>query len=156
MENNRDDFVIAIRSALLKKNTQQRFSILSLILFSIIFLILGSYNFKIIDFTKSIIKDVVYTSKEHSILNGITRRAVIEICKINKLKVKKGDYKIKHILNSECVFVTGTAAEIQFVKRINNSKFDKNNEIFQKLKKAYEELKENPPIKVKEIRKVIK
>jgi len=62
MENNRDDFVIAIRSALLKKNTQQRFSILSLILFSIIFLILGSYNFKIIDFTKSIIKDVVYTS----------------------------------------------------------------------------------------------
>ena len=62
MENNRDDFIIAIRSALLKKNTQQRFSILSLILFSIIFLILGSYNFKIIDFTKSIIKDVVYTS----------------------------------------------------------------------------------------------
>ena len=101
-------------------------------------------------------KDTVYTSKEHSILNGITRKAVIEICKINKLKVKKGDYKIKHILNSDCVFVTGTAAEIQFVKRINKSKFDKNNQIFQKIKKAYEKLKENPPIKVKEIRKVFK
>ena len=37
-------------------------------------------------------KDTVYTSKEHSILDGITRKAVIEICKINKLKVKKGDY----------------------------------------------------------------
>ena len=62
MENNRDDFVIAIRSALLKKDTQQRFSILSLILFSVIFLILGSYNFKVIEFTKTVIKDVVYTS----------------------------------------------------------------------------------------------
>lgn len=101
-------------------------------------------------------KDTVYTSKEHSILNGITRKAVIEICKINKLKVKKGDYKIKHILNSDCAFVTGTAAEIQFVKRINKSKFDKNNQIFQKIKKAYEKLKENPPIKVKEIGKVFK
>lgn len=101
-------------------------------------------------------KDTVYTSKEHSILDGITRKAVIEICKINKLKVKKGDYKIKHILNSDCVFVTGTAAEIQFVKRINKFKFDKNNQIFQKIKKAYKKLKENPPIKVKEIRKVFK
>ena len=62
MENNRDDFVIAIRSALLKKDTQQRFSILSLIFFSVIFLILGSYNFKVIEFTKTVIKDVVYTS----------------------------------------------------------------------------------------------
>ena len=42
MEKGRDDFVIAIRSAFLKKGTQQRFSIFSLIIFSIIFLILGS------------------------------------------------------------------------------------------------------------------
>ena len=46
METSRDDFVIAIRSAFLKKGTQQRFSLLSLIFFSLIFLILGSFNFK--------------------------------------------------------------------------------------------------------------
>ena len=40
MESSRDDFVIALRSAFLKKGTQQRFFILSLIVFSIIFLIL--------------------------------------------------------------------------------------------------------------------
>ena len=62
MERSRDDFVIAFRSALLKKGTQQRFSILSLILVSIIFLVLGHLNFKFINFTRSIIKDVVYTS----------------------------------------------------------------------------------------------
>ena len=62
MEPSRDDFVIAIRSAFLKKGTQQRFSLLSLILFSIIFLVLGSYNSKIINFNKTIIKEIVYFS----------------------------------------------------------------------------------------------
>ena len=62
METSRDDFVIAIRSAFLKKGTQQRFSLLSLILFSIIFLILGSFNLRFIEFNKSIIKEVVYYS----------------------------------------------------------------------------------------------
>ena len=62
METSRDDFVIAIRSAFLKKGTQQRFSLLSLIFFSIIFLILGSLNFKAIDYIKISIKEIVYRS----------------------------------------------------------------------------------------------
>ena len=62
MASGRDDFVIAIRSAFLQKGNQQKFSLLSLILFSIIFLILGSFNFKIIDFSKSAIKEIVYRS----------------------------------------------------------------------------------------------
>ncbi len=62
MEKGRDDFVIAIRSAFLKKGTQQRFSILSLILVSIIFLVLGSFNLKAVDYIKNIVKDIIYTS----------------------------------------------------------------------------------------------
>ena len=62
MEPSRDDFVIAIRSAFLKKGTQQRFSLLSLIFFSIIFLILGSLNFKIVDYAKLGINEIVYRS----------------------------------------------------------------------------------------------
>jgi len=62
METSRDDFVIALRSAFLKKGTQQRFSLLSLIFFSIILLILGSFNFKIINYLKVGIKEVVYRS----------------------------------------------------------------------------------------------
>jgi len=60
MESSRDDFVIAIRSAFLKKGTQQRFSILGLIFFSIIFLILGSFNYKPINYIKIGIKEIVY------------------------------------------------------------------------------------------------
>ena len=62
METSRDDFVIAIRSAFLKKGTQQRFSLLGLILFSIIFLILGSLNFKAINYIKIGINEIVYRS----------------------------------------------------------------------------------------------
>ena len=62
MESSRDDFVIAIRSAFLKKGTKQRFSLLGLIFFSIIFLVLGSFNFKIVDYVKTALKEVVYKS----------------------------------------------------------------------------------------------
>ena len=62
MESSRDDFVIAIRSAFLKKGNQQRFSLLSLILFSIIFLILGNFNNKVVNFNKTIIKEIIYLS----------------------------------------------------------------------------------------------
>ena len=62
METSRDDFIIAIRSAFLKKDTQQRFSLIVLISFSIIFLILGSFNLKIINYLKIAIKEVVYRS----------------------------------------------------------------------------------------------
>ena len=62
METSRDDFIIAIRSAFLKKGTQQRFSLLGLILFSIIFLILGSLNFKAINYVKIGINEIVYRS----------------------------------------------------------------------------------------------
>jgi rod shape-determining protein MreC len=62
MGTTRDDFVIAIRSAFLKKGTQQRFSLLSLILFSIVFLVLGNFNFKAINFSRILIKEVIYFS----------------------------------------------------------------------------------------------
>jgi rod shape-determining protein MreC len=62
METSRDDFVIAIRSAFIKKGAQQRFSLLSLILFSLIFLVLGNLNFKVINYVKIGINEVVYRS----------------------------------------------------------------------------------------------
>ncbi len=100
------------------------------------------------------IKDnIVYTSKKHSILDGITRQAILEFCKIKKIKVRIGDYKLKHILKSECVFVTGTAAEIQFVKRIEKNKFKKNS-IFNELKSCYQIIKDNPPEKISDIKKL--
>ena len=60
MSESRDDFVIAIRSAFLKKSNKQKFSFLTLILLSLVIIILWSLNFKIIQYTKLGINEFVY------------------------------------------------------------------------------------------------
>jgi rod shape-determining protein MreC len=62
MQSSRDDFVIAIRSAFLKKGTKQRFSLIALLFFSITLIVLGKYNFVGINYLKAIINEVVYRS----------------------------------------------------------------------------------------------
>ena len=60
MEPSRDDFIIAIRSAFLKKGTKQRFSLVALLLFSIFILVLGKFNFTAVNYLKIGIKEIVY------------------------------------------------------------------------------------------------
>ena len=60
METSRDDFIIAIRSAFLKKSNKQRFSLIGLIFFSIILIILTRVNFTPINYLKSGLNEVVY------------------------------------------------------------------------------------------------
>jgi rod shape-determining protein MreC len=62
MASSRDDFVIAIRSAFLKKSYQQKFSLLTLIFSSLIIIVLGSINFKPIQYVKIGINEVIYRS----------------------------------------------------------------------------------------------
>ncbi|MDA8846514.1 rod shape-determining protein MreC [Candidatus Pelagibacter sp.] len=94
MESSRDDFVIALRSAFLKKGTQQRFSLLSLIFFSIIFLILGNFNFKVINYIKLGINEIVYRSSFIvSVPENLLKDSYITIQNHNKLY--KENEKIK-------------------------------------------------------------
>ena len=60
MEPSRDDFVIAIRSAFLKKGTKQRFSLIALLIISVTFIILGKINFAPINYLKVGINEIVY------------------------------------------------------------------------------------------------
>ena len=58
----RDDFVIAIRSAFLKKKDKQKFSLLTLIFLSIFVIVLSNFNFKVIQLIKLGINEVIYIS----------------------------------------------------------------------------------------------
>ena len=62
MAESRDDFIIAIRSAFLKKSTKQKFSLLTLALFSVLIISLSSFDFKIIRYLKIGINEFVYRS----------------------------------------------------------------------------------------------
>ena len=77
MASSRDDFIIAIRSAFLKKTTKQKFSLLTLVFLSIFIIILSSFNFKFINILRSFLNEVVYRSSfivsipENFILNSL-------------------------------------------------------------------------------------
>ena len=80
MASSRDDFIIAIRSAFLKKSTQQKFSLLTLVFVSLFTLILSSYDFRIIKYIKIGISEIVYRSSFIvSIPENFIKNSFIEI-----------------------------------------------------------------------------
>ena len=60
MATNRDDFIIAIRSAFLKKGNKQRFSLIGLIFFSLGLLILSKINLPVTNYLKITLNEIVY------------------------------------------------------------------------------------------------
>ncbi|MBD1167026.1 rod shape-determining protein MreC [Pelagibacterales bacterium SAG-MED09] len=107
MASSRDDFIIAIRSAFLKKETQQKFSLLSLLFISILIIILSSFNFKIVNNLRNTINEIVYRSSfvvsipENLIINSyktITEYSnFYDEYKLNKKKLE--NLKSKEVLN---------------------------------------------------------
>ena len=62
MAASRDDFIIAIRSAFLKKGNKQRFSLIGLIFFSVSLLILSKINLPVTNYLKITLNEIVYRS----------------------------------------------------------------------------------------------
>ena len=60
METNREDVGIVIRSAFLKKGTQQRFSLFALVSVSIILLFIETIEARPLNFLRSFLKDAIY------------------------------------------------------------------------------------------------
>ena len=135
METSRDDFVIALRSAFLKKGTQQRFSLLSLIFFSIIFLILGSFNFKVINYIKIGINEIVYRSSFIvSVPEKLVKDSYLTIQNHNKLY--KENEKIKsqlEILKAKDLLNEFTVLENQRLKNIVDDYLVKSDTIIAKV-----------------------
>ena len=60
METSREDFGIAVRSAFLRKETKQRFSLFLLVIASLVLLFFDSLESKPISFVRSFVKDTIY------------------------------------------------------------------------------------------------
>ena len=56
------------------------------------------------------------------ILNGITRDSAIKLLKSNKVKVIEKNLRINDLLKADEIFMTGTAAEVKSVTRVNKIK----------------------------------
>jgi len=56
------------------------------------------------------------------ILNGITRDTVIKLIRANKIKLIEKNITVKELLKADEVFMTGTAAEVKSVSKINGTR----------------------------------
>ena len=92
MVKSRDDFVIALRSTFLKKNVKQKFSLLTLIITSLIILIFSNLNLKIINILEKGLQDIVYRS---SLIVSIPEK------KINEYYIKVKDHLNLYDLKNE-------------------------------------------------------
>ena len=107
MASSRDDFIIAIRSAFLKKSTQQKFSLLTLVSISIAIIILSSLELKAIKYLKIGINEIVYRSSfVVSIPENFLKDTFIEISDYTtffrdykKKKEELSDLKSKNIFS---------------------------------------------------------
>ena len=56
------------------------------------------------------------------ILNGITRNSAIQMIKASGKKINEKNITVKNLLAADEIFMTGTAAEVKSVTRVNRAK----------------------------------
>ena len=114
MATSRDDFVIAIRSAFLKKGNQQRFSLIGLIFFSVGLLILSKINLPVTNYLKITLNEIVYRS---SFIVSIPEKKIQDLSNTikNHYKVYNNYLLVKEKLNK----IESEKYETKFLKEEN-------------------------------------
>ena len=71
------------------------------------------------------VKDgILYTPRDHTVLNGITRKTIIDISQDLDLQVFEKDISVDEVKAADEAFFTGTAAEVTPVVQVDQSKID--------------------------------
>ncbi len=113
MASSRDDFIIAIRSAFLKKSTQQKFSLLTLLFFSVFIIILSSFDLKAVKYSKAFISELVYRSSfVVSVPENFVKDAFIQI-KDYTTFFKKYKKNIEQLKNLKSKYVSNEITEYE-------------------------------------------
>ena len=81
--------------------------------------------------------DALVTAPDNVILNGITRKHILEICSENKIKVEFACVKIDDITDYDAVFMTGTSPMVLPFNCIDDKFFNVKLPLIEKLRKLY-------------------
>jgi len=125
MADSRDDFIIAIRYALLKKGAKQKFSLFFLILLSIAIIVLDRSSLQFMNTTRGIINDLVYRVSVVSSQPARFKKYIFQ-------KTEEHYYVISENLHLK--------EEIEFLKKqkFNNAYLASENEILKKALDLYD------------------
>ena len=114
MATSRDDFVIAIRSAFLKKGNKQRFSLIGLIFFSIGLLILSKVNLPVTNYLKITLNEIVYRS---SFIVSVPEKKIQNFS--NKVKDHYSVYNKYLLVKEKLNLLQSKKYETQFLEEEN-------------------------------------
>ena len=86
--------------------------------------------------------DILYTPRDHTVLNGITRQTIIDISDDLDLEVFEKDISVDDVKIADEAFFTGTAAEVTPVVQVDQSKIGDGmtGKITRKVQKEYFDL----------------
>ena len=87
--------------------------------------------------------DKVFTSPAESVLSGITRQYVIEICKKLGLDVSEKLIHESEIKNLDAIFITGTSPKVLPVSIVDGNQFAFENILLHKIMREYNAIIEN-------------
>ena len=135
MASSRDDFIIAIRSAFLKKSTQQKFSLLTLVFISIFIILLSSLDLRVIRYLKIGISEIVYRSSfVVSIPENFVKNTFIDIVDYTSFfkDYKKNETELKS-LKSNYVSSEIILYENKELKELINDYVSSSNKILAKI-----------------------
>ena len=114
MATSRDDFVIAIRSAFIKKGNKQRFSLIGLIFFSIILLITSKINLPVTNYLKITLNEVVYRT---SFIISVPEKKFQDLS--NKIKDHYNIYNDYMLVKEKLKILKSKKYETQFLEEEN-------------------------------------
>ena len=114
MATSRDDFVIAIRSAFIKKGNKQRFSLIGLIFFSIGLLILSKINLPVTNYLKITLNEIVYRS---SFIISIPEKKIQDLS--NKIKNHYNVYNDYLLVKEKIKILQSKKYNTQFLEEEN-------------------------------------
>jgi len=114
MAASRDDFIIAIRSAFLKKGNKQRFSLIGLIFFSIGLIILSRINLPVTNYLSITLNEIVYRS---SFIISVPEKKFKDFS--NKIKDHYNIYNDYLLVKEKIKILESKKYETQFLEEEN-------------------------------------
>ncbi len=119
MAASRDDFIIAIRSAFLKKGNKQRFSLIGLIFFSVSLLILSKINLPFTNYLKITLNEIVYRT---SFIVSVPEKKILELS--NKIQDHYNLYNDYVLVKEKIKTLESKKYETQFLE-VENKRLKK-------------------------------
>ncbi|PLX14736.1 MAG: aminotransferase class IV [Marinilabiliales bacterium] len=85
----------------------------------------------------------VITAPSKEVLNGITRKHIVNICTTNKISLFEHKVHQSDISKMDALFLTGTSIKVLPVKNIGKNEFNPDHEVLRKIMELYDQARSN-------------